>query len=155
MPSRSRSTSASPPPFGARSSSVRSGEHGRIVLARDVDQAIDLVERVRARSTCRSTSPIPRRRPPGCTDAGSVFVGRWAPESAGDYATGANHVLPTGGLARACGPLAVETFGKFLQVQRLTRAGLAALRPTIRALAEAEGLHAHRDAVEARFTDDR
>ena len=89
------------------------------------------------------------------TDAGSVFVGRWAPESAGDYATGANHVLPTGGLARACGPLAVETFGKFLQVQRLTRAGLATLRPTIRALAEAEGLHAHRDAVEARFTDDR
>ena len=56
-----------------------------------------------------------------------MFVGRWAPESAGDYATGANHVLPTGGLARACGPLAVETFGKFLQVQRLTREGLASL----------------------------
>ena len=75
------------------------------------------------------------------------------PESAGDYASGANHVLPTGGLARACGPLAVETFGKFIQVQRITREGLARLRPTIRTLAEAEGLLAHRDAVEARFDD--
>jgi histidinol dehydrogenase len=83
--------------------------------------------------------------------AGSVFVGPWAPESAGDYATGANHVLPTGGLARSCGALSVETFGHFVQVQRLTRKGLAGLRPTIRALAEAEGLLAHRDAVERRF----
>ena len=87
-------------------------------------------------------------------NAGAIFVGRWSPESAGDYASGANHVLPTGGLARACGPLAVETYGKFSQVQRITREGLAALRPTIRTLAEAEGLLAHRDAVEARFPDD-
>jgi histidinol dehydrogenase len=84
----------------------------------------------------------------------SIFVGRWSPESAGDYASGANHVLPTGGLARACGPLSVETFGKYNQVQRISRAGLATLRPAIRALAEAEGLLAHRDAVEARFAED-
>ena len=77
-----------------------------------------------------------------------------ARSSAGDYASGANHVLPTGGLARACGPLAVETFGKFNQVQRITREGLATLRPAIRALAEAEGLLAHRDAVETRFDDE-
>jgi histidinol dehydrogenase len=88
------------------------------------------------------------------TNAGSIFVGRWAPESAGDYATGANHVLPTGGLARACGALAVESYGKFSQVQRVTRDGLAALRTTITALADAEGLHAHRDAVEIRFAGD-
>ncbi len=130
------------------------GEHGRIVLARDVDQAIDLVNAYAPEHLSIDVAD-PEAAAARITDAGSVFVGRWAPESAGDYATGANHVLPTGGLARACGPLAVETFGKFLQVQRLTRAGLAALRPTIRALAEAEGLHAHRDAVEARFTDDR
>ena len=61
-------------------------------------------------------------------NAGSVFVGPWAPESAGDYATGANHVLPTGGLARACGPLAVEAYGKFSQVQRISREGLAGFR---------------------------
>ncbi len=87
-------------------------------------------------------------------NAGSVFVGPWAPESAGDYATGANHVLPTGGLARACGALAVETFGKFIQVQRITKEGLRALRPTIRTLARAEGLLAHAQAVEIRFRDD-
>ena len=85
-------------------------------------------------------------------NAGSVFVGPWAPESAGDYATGANHVLPTGGLARSCGPLAVESYGKFSQVQRISRDGLAAIRETIGTLAEAEGLLAHRDAVEVRFT---
>ena len=70
----------------------------------------------------RSSRPSPRIR-----NAGSIFVGPWAPESAGDYATGANHVLPTGGLARSCGALAVETYGKFSQVQRIDREGLAAL----------------------------
>ena len=62
-------------------------------------------------------------------------------------------MLPTGGLARCYGPLAVEAYGKFNQVQRITREGLEGLRPAIRTLAEAEGLLAHRDAVEARFED--
>ena len=83
--------------------------------------------------------------------SGSVFVGPWAPESAGDYATGANHVLPTGGLARSCGPLSVEAFGRYSQVQRIDRAGLSALADTVRTLATAEGLTAHRNAVDARF----
>jgi histidinol dehydrogenase len=83
--------------------------------------------------------------------AGSVFVGPWAPESAGDYATGANHVLPTGGLAAEHGPLSVEDFGSWRQVQTLTREGLEALRPTIAALAAAEGLTAHKLAVDIRF----
>jgi len=87
--------------------------------------------------------------------AGSVFVGRFAPHSAGDYATGANHVLPTGGLARAYGPLSVEDFGSFRQVQRITREGLAALRPTVTAIAQGEGLTAHRLAVDIRFEEAR
>jgi histidinol dehydrogenase len=87
----------------------------------------------------------------GIRNAGSDFVGPWAPESAGDYATGANHVLPTGGLARSCGPLAVESFGKYSQVQRISREGLAGLRDTVGTLASAEGLEAHRHAVEVRF----
>jgi histidinol dehydrogenase len=62
-------------------------------------------------------------------------------------------VLPTGGLARSCGALAVETFGKHVQVQRIDRAGLAALRETITTLATAEGLHAHRAAVDIRFDE--
>ncbi|MDQ3554072.1 MAG: histidinol dehydrogenase [Chloroflexota bacterium] len=83
--------------------------------------------------------------------AGSLFLGPYAPESAGDYATGSNHVLPTGRLARSYGALSVEAFGKWLQVQRVTREGLASVRDTVAAVAEAEGLTAHRRAVDIRF----
>ena len=84
-------------------------------------------------------------------NAGSLFVGPYAPESAGDYASGANHVLPTGGLARSCGALSTEDFGKFVQVQRISRDGLAAIRDAVESIAEAEGLIAHKRAVEVRF----
>ncbi len=86
-------------------------------------------------------------------NAGSLFVGPYAPESAGDYASGANHVLPTGGLARSCGALSTESYGKFVQVQRITRAGLAAIRDAVEAISEAEGLMAHKRAVELRFEE--
>ena len=84
-------------------------------------------------------------------NAGSLFVGPYAPESAGDYASGANHVLPTGGLARSCGALSTESYGKFMQVQRITRDGLSAIRDAVEAISEAEGLIAHKRAVELRF----
>lgn len=80
-------------------------------------------------------------------NAGSVFVGPWSAVAAGDYATGANHVLPTGGWARAVGGLGLETFLKPVTVQRLTAEGLARLRPTVEALAAAEGMPAHAEAV--------
>ena len=86
-------------------------------------------------------------------NAGSLFVGPFAPESAGDYASGANHVLPTGGLARSSGALGVEAFGKFVQVQRIDKDGLAAIREAVGAVALAEGLAAHREAVEIRFRE--
>ena len=85
--------------------------------------------------------------------AGSVFLGPYAPESAGDYATGSNHVLPTGRLARAYGALSVESFGKWLQVQTVSREGLESIRETVAIVAEAEGLSAHRRAVEIRFEE--
>jgi histidinol dehydrogenase len=127
-------------------------EHGRIVLAPTLDAAVDFIngygpEHLSVELCEADLEPTVSR----IRNAGSLFVGRWSPESAGDYATGANHVLPTGGLARASGALSVEQFGKFIQVQRLTRDGLAALAPTIRAIADAEGLHAHRAAVDVRF----
>lgn len=80
-------------------------------------------------------------------NAGSVFVGPWSAVAAGDYATGANHVLPTGGWARAVGGLGLETFLKPVTVQRLTAQGLAHLRPTVEALAAIEGMPAHAEAV--------
>ena len=82
-----------------------------------------------------------------------MFVGPWAPESAGDYATGANHVLPTGGLARSSSGLGVESYGKFVQIQRVSREGLASIADTVTTLAEAEGLLVHRDAVARRFAE--
>lgn len=85
------------------------------------------------------------------TAAGSVYVGEWAPESAGDYATGANHVLPTGGLAAAYGPLSTQDFGSWRQIQRIDRAGLQTIAPTIVSLATAEGLTAHRLAATVRL----
>jgi histidinol dehydrogenase len=84
-------------------------------------------------------------------NAGSLFVGPFAPESAGDYASGANHVLPTGGLARSCGALSTESYGKFIQIQRISREGLMSIRDTVEAISEAEGLMAHKRAVELRF----
>jgi len=85
--------------------------------------------------------------------AGSLFLGGYSPEAAGDYATGSNHVLPTAGLARAYGALSVETFGRWMQIQRLTKAGLSSIRDSVAVVAEAEGLTAHRRAVDIRFDD--
>ncbi len=83
--------------------------------------------------------------------AGSLFLGPYAPESAGDYAAGSNHVLPTAGAGRAYSPLGVESFGRWMQVNRVTREGLRRILPAVAAVAEAEGLTAHRRAVEIRF----
>jgi len=80
-------------------------------------------------------------------NAGAVFVGRYSPVAAGDYATGGNHVLPTGGWARSVGGLGLETFLKPVTTQRLTAEGLAALRPTVEALAAVEQMPAHAAAV--------
>jgi histidinol dehydrogenase len=80
-------------------------------------------------------------------NAGAVFVGPWSPVAAGDYATGGNHVLPTNGWARSVGGLGLETFLKPVTVQRLTQDGLELVRPTVEALAAAEGMPAHAEAV--------
>jgi histidinol dehydrogenase len=80
-------------------------------------------------------------------NAGAIFVGDASSVAAGDYATGGNHVLPTGGWARAAGGIGLETFLKPVTVQRLTAAGLAALRPTVEALAGVEGMPAHAAAA--------
>jgi len=124
--------------------------HGAIVLAPSLGDAIEFVNAYAPEHLSIDVAPL-EPTVEAIRNAGSVFVGPWAPESAGDYATGANHVLPTGGLARGSSGLAVEAYGKFIQVQRVTRDGLASIRETIGTLAEAEGLFAHRDAVERRF----
>jgi histidinol dehydrogenase len=125
-------------------------DHGRIVLAPTLDAAVSFIDAYAPEHLSVDVEPL-EATVGRLRNAGSLFVGPWAPESAGDYATGANHVLPTGGLARGAGGLAVETYGKFVQVQRVSRDGLVAIRESVATLAEAEGLLAHRDAVEIRF----
>jgi histidinol dehydrogenase len=84
--------------------------------------------------------------------AGSVFVGDFSPQAAGDYASGPNHVLPTSGQARFRGGLSVLDFVKVMTVQTLSAAGLRRLGPTIECLADTEGLPAHAHSVRARYT---
>jgi histidinol dehydrogenase len=126
---------------------------GLVVIAPDRDAAIEFVNAYAAEHltvvVANAEEAVGRIR-----NAGSLFVGPYAPESAGDYASGANHVLPTGGLARSSGALGVEAFGKYVQVQRIDRVGLAAIRDAVGAVATAEGLIAHREAVEIRFRDE-
>ena len=124
--------------------------HGEALLATSLEEALDFANAYAPEHasvlTADADSDAGR-----LVNAGSVYVGRWSPESAGDYASGANHVLPTGGLARSHSPLGVRDFGSWRQVQTLTRAGLESIRPVIEALAAAEGLDAHRMAASIRF----
>ncbi len=129
-------------------------DYGLAVLAPDLDAALAFADAWAPEHLTIQTAH-PARDAERVRSAGSVFVGPWTPESAGDYATGANHVLPTGGLARAYGPLAVEDYGSWRQVQELTREGLEAIAPTIVGLATAEGLSAHARCVEIRFEEGR
>jgi histidinol dehydrogenase len=87
----------------------------------------------------------------GIMNAGSIFLGHYSPVTMGDYLSGTNHVIPTGGYARAFSPLSVDEFVKKLEVQTLTHDGLRALQPTLRALTEAEGFAAHQQAVDIRM----
>jgi len=87
---------------------------------------------------------------PSIKHAGSIFLGPWSPEAAGDYASGPNHVLPTSGAARLRGGLSAVDFVKVISVQELTPAGLENLIPAITTLARAEGLEAHARSAEVR-----
>ena len=83
--------------------------------------------------------------------AGSVFVGAYSPQAAGDYASGPNHVLPTGGAARFRGGLSVLDYVKLISVQKLSRPGLRQIAPVVECLANAEGLWAHAESIRTRF----
>ncbi len=92
----------------------------------------------------------PRELLPLLDNAGSIFLGDWSPESAGDYASGTNHVLPTYGYTRTYSSLGLADFSKRMTVQELSAEGLKNLAPTVVTMAEAEGLDAHKRAVTIR-----
>ena len=85
------------------------------------------------------------------TSAGSIFIGNYSPESAGDYASGTTHTLPTSGWAHSCSGVNIDSFMRKMTIQELSREGIEALAPTIVAMADAEGLEAHANAVKVRI----
>jgi len=89
----------------------------------------------------------------GLINAGSVFLGNYTPESAGDYASGTNHTLPTNGFSRAYSGVNLDSFMKSMTFQKITADGIRAIGPAIELMAEAEGLQAHKNAVTLRLKD--
>jgi histidinol dehydrogenase len=88
-------------------------------------------------------------------NAGSVFLGAWSPESVGDYASGTNHTLPTNGYARAWSGVSLDSFVKKVTFQELTKEGLQNIGPSVEAMAEAEGLFAHKNAITVRLNNQK
>ncbi|MCH7955475.1 MAG: histidinol dehydrogenase, partial [Candidatus Marinimicrobia bacterium] len=86
-------------------------------------------------------------------NAGTVFLGKFTPPAAGDYATGANHTLPTNGYAKSFSSLSVSDFQKFITFQKIEERGLEAVATTVTTLAEAESLFTHSGSIKARFDD--
>jgi histidinol dehydrogenase len=121
--------------------------NGAVIVARSEREAMDLANRFAPEHLVVDRESLVRRP----LVAGAVFVGEFSAQAAGDYATGSNHVLPTGGAARFRGGLSAADFVRVMAVQRVTRPGLARLSDTILPLARAEGLHAHAESVEMRL----
>jgi len=129
-------------PVAARSIARNSA----IVLVRSLEEAVEIANRFAPEHLSIPDAALLAR----VRHAGSVFVGPFSPEAAGDYASGPNHVLPTSGAARQRGGLSVTDYLKVISVQQLSAGALARLSPAITTLARAEGLEAHARSVEVR-----
>ncbi|MGV7092689.1 histidinol dehydrogenase [Siccibacter turicensis] len=121
----------------------------RLIVARDLAQCTAISNQYGPEHLIIQTRNA-RELVESITSAGSVFLGDWSPESAGDYASGTNHVLPTYGYTATCSSLGLADFQKRMTVQELTPAGFSALAQTIETLAAAEQLTAHKNAVTLR-----
>jgi len=125
--------------------------YGMILIVEDLDACIRFTnEYAPEHLEIMTTDPLAVSV--GIMNAGSVFLGHYSPVTMGDYLSGTNHVIPTGGYARAFSPLSVDEFVKKLEVQMLTPQGLQALQRPLRALTTAEGFVAHQHAVDVRLT---
>ncbi len=120
--------------------------HGAVIVAANRNEAIDLANRMAPEHLVVDDEATAR----AVRHAGAIFIGEHSAQVAGDYATGSNHVLPTGGAARIRGGLSAADFVRVVSIQRVTKSGLARLAPTVRALAMAEGLTAHAQSIAVR-----
>jgi len=121
--------------------------NGLVIVASTLDEAHKITNRLAAEHlTVDAPSDIE-----WIQNAGSVFVGRWSAQPMGDYISGPNHTLPTGGMARVRGGLSVNDFVKLITVQEYTKQGLRTLGPYAELLAEAEGLTGHAESIRTRL----
>ncbi len=138
-------------PATARIAGALAGPQSAIVLV-DGPEAAAAVANAVATEHLEIQTSDPEAMLARIDDAGAIFIGPNSPVSAGDYATGSNHVLPTGGAARFQAGLSAATFLRAQQIIRYDEAALRALRPHVRVLSDAEGLPTHGDAVDIRFS---
>lgn len=125
-------------------------QNSTVVVLSSMDDAIALVNEYAAEHliiACNNDEAIAEQ----VTNAGSIFLGNYSPESVGDYASGTNHTLPTNGFAKTYSGVSVDSFVKKITYQKLSRQGLQNIAKTVETLAEAEGLHAHKNAVSIRI----
>lgn len=127
-------------------------QFGMILVVDNLEQAVDFANDYAPEhlEVCTENADAILTR---LNNAGTVFVGNYTPEPSGDYVSGLNHVLPTGANTKMFGPLSVESFGKKMQVQRMTKEGLAAIRQSAEIMAATEGLPAHGRAISIRFDE--
>ena len=125
-------------------------DYGTIIIARDLDEAADLSNRI-APEHLELCVDDPDALVAKCVHAGAIFLGPHTPEAMGDYVSGPNHVLPTGGSARHTSGLSVQSFLKGIHVIEYDEAALRGVADHVVTLADAEDLPAHGAAVQARF----
>ena len=121
---------------------------GAILLVTSLEEAIETANRIAPEHLT-----LPSALAPAVQNAGSVFLNAFTPQSAGDYISGPNHVLPTGAMARVRGGLSVLDFLRVISCQEVSREGLRQIAPPAIALAEAEGLHAHAESLRVRCSN--
>ena len=119
---------------------------GAILLVASLDEALEIVSRIAPEHLT-----LPAALGSAVGNAGSVFLNEFSPQAAGDYISGPNHVLPTGGMARVRGGLSVLDFVQVIACQSVSKEGIRQIAPAAIALAEAEGLHGHAESLRVRF----
>src|SRR3984893_18570223 len=122
--------------------------HGAILLVTSLAEAVETANRIAPEHLT-----LPSALAPAVQNAGSVFLNAFTPQSAGDYISGPNHVLPTGAMARVRGGLSVLDFLRVISCQEVSREGIRQIAPPAIALAEAEGLRAHAESLRARCSN--
>lgn len=126
-------------------------QHSKLILVKDLNEGVEFVNAYAPEHlivACKEDGMIAEK----VVNAGSVFLGNYSPESVGDYASGTNHTLPTNGYARSYSGVSIDSFVKKITYQRLTQEGLKNIGQTVVAMAQAEGLDAHANAVTIRLT---